>query len=139
VTARASSGPCNTLDWVALHAANSSTWWNINFDKGSDGWVQEQYLVKSAGIQSKTVLGTSLPISQTFTRQLDVGTKGDDVALLQTILADHDSVYPEKLVTGYFGMLTKAAVSRFQQKYGLAAVGRVGPLTLRKLNELLGW
>jgi peptidoglycan hydrolase-like protein with peptidoglycan-binding domain len=61
------------------------------------------------------------------------------VALLQTILADHDSVYPEKLVTGYFGSLTKTAVSRFQEMNGLAAVGRVGPLTLRKLNEVMGW
>jgi uncharacterized protein YraI len=28
--------------------ANGYTWWNINFDKGADGWVQEQYLVKTA-------------------------------------------------------------------------------------------
>jgi peptidoglycan hydrolase-like protein with peptidoglycan-binding domain len=48
-------------------------------------------------------------------------------------------VYPERLVTGYFGNLTKSAVSRFQELNGLAAVGRVGPLTLKKLNELLGW
>jgi hypothetical protein len=27
--------------------ANRYTWWNINFDKGADGWVQEQYLVKT--------------------------------------------------------------------------------------------
>jgi peptidoglycan hydrolase-like protein with peptidoglycan-binding domain len=118
--------------------ADGSPWWNINFDKGPDGWVQEQYLVKSASTQSKTVLGTSLPISQTFTRQLDVGTKGDDVALLQRVLSSHDSIYPEKLVTGYFGSLTQAAVSRFQESNDLAAVGRVGPLTLLKLNELLG-
>jgi peptidoglycan hydrolase-like protein with peptidoglycan-binding domain len=59
--------------------------------------------------------------------------------MLQTVLAEHDSIYPEKLVTGYFGPLTRSAVSRFQADNGLAAVGRVGPLTLRKLNELLGW
>jgi len=61
-----------------------------------------------------------------------------DVSFLQSFLASHDAVYPEKLVTGHFGKLTASAVSAFQSLYGLPSVGRVGPLTLQKLNELLG-
>ena len=45
-------------------------------------------------------------------------------------------VYPEGLVTGYFGSLTENAVRRFQEKQGIEAVGIVGPVTRAKLNEL---
>ena len=69
--------------------------------------------------------------------QLDFGETNGDVTTLQTYLANSTSFYPVGLVTGYFGSLTKAAVIRFQAAYGLAQVGRVGPLTREKLNELI--
>lgn len=47
-------------------------------------------------------------------------------------------IYPGGLVTGNFGALTKAAVIRFQKKSGLPGTGFVGPLTLSKINRLLG-
>lgn len=72
----------------------------------------------------------------TFSRQLQVGMSGEDVRALQTFLAKDPSIYPQGLVTGYFGFLTKAAVSNFQSKQGIAAVGRVGPLTMARLNML---
>lgn len=67
-------------------------------------------------------------------RQLQVGMSGNDVRELQTFLASDASVYPQGLVTGYFGSLTKAAVARFQTKYGISAVGRVGPVTMAAIN-----
>ncbi len=70
-------------------------------------------------------------------RQLRLGMSGDDVKLLQELLATDSDVYPECLVTGYFGPLTVLAVKRFQQKWGLDLVGNVGPKTLAKINELL--
>lgn len=70
--------------------------------------------------------------------QLEIGARGGEVTKLQTFLAADVSVYPEGLVTGYFGALTKAAVARFQTKYGIPAVGRVGPMTLEKINSLIG-
>lgn len=70
----------------------------------------------------------------TLTRQLDIGMSGGDVTALQQFLAADPSIYPQGLVTGYYGTLTAAAVSNFQAKNGLANVGRVGPATLALIN-----
>lgn len=69
-------------------------------------------------------------------RALFVGTRGDDVRSLQTYLAQDKTIYPEGLITGYFGALTEAAVKRLQTKYGIDSVGIVGPKTRAKLKEL---
>jgi peptidoglycan hydrolase-like protein with peptidoglycan-binding domain len=69
--------------------------------------------------------------------QLREGMTGEDVKLLQEILATDPDIYPEGLITGYYGNLTKNAVKRFQKVAGLEQVGNVGPQTLSKLNELL--
>ena len=70
-------------------------------------------------------------------KQLRKGMSGEDVALLQEILATDPEIYPEGLVTGYFGNLTEKAVKRFQKVAGIEQVGVVGPQTLAKINELL--
>jgi len=69
--------------------------------------------------------------------QLGFGSRGDLVRLLQTFLASDPNVLDSKYITGYFGPMTKSAVQKFQKKNGLASVGRVGPKTLEKVNELL--
>ncbi len=76
--------------------------------------------------------------ADTLNRQLQIGMSGADVSSLQTFLAADSSIYPEGLVTGYFGSLTKAAVARFQTKNGIDAVGRVGPITLAAINAQMG-
>ncbi len=76
---------------------------------------------------------------------LDVGSTGTDVAVLQTYLAMDTELYPEGLVTGYYGPLTRAAVERFQCREEIVCAGdalstgygRVGPLTRARLNELM--
>jgi peptidoglycan hydrolase-like protein with peptidoglycan-binding domain len=70
-----------------------------------------------------------------ITRQLDLGMSNADVTSLQTFLASDSSIYPSGTISGYFGSLTAAAVSRFQKANGLAAVGRVGPQTLALINS----
>ncbi|MBZ9572123.1 peptidoglycan-binding protein [Patescibacteria group bacterium] len=70
-------------------------------------------------------------------RQLRTGMTGEDVKLLQEILATDPDIYPEGLVTGYFGPLTRNAVKRFQKIAGIEQVGVVGPKTLSRINELL--
>ncbi|MEK7109020.1 MAG: peptidoglycan-binding protein [Patescibacteria group bacterium] len=72
--------------------------------------------------------------AETLNRQLEVGMSGADVSALQSFLAQDATLYPQGLVTGYFGLLTKAAVANFQARNGLPAVGRVGPMTLPVLN-----
>jgi peptidoglycan hydrolase-like protein with peptidoglycan-binding domain len=59
---------------------------------------------------------------------------GPDVSALQTFLAADATLYPQGLVTGYYGFLTKAAVSNFQARNNIPTVGRVGPMTLPVLN-----
>ncbi len=73
-----------------------------------------------------------------FTQNLSIGSTGAEVTELQTYLASDASIYPEGLVTGYYGELTKSAVARFQAKYGIDQVGSVGPVTRAKLNALIG-
>lgn len=78
----------------------------------------------------------------TISSQLDLGESGTDVTSLQGFFADNSAIYPEGLVTGYFGGLTQAAVKRFQAQYGLDQIGRVGPMTRDKINTLItqgGW
>lgn len=72
-----------------------------------------------------------------ITTSLDLGARGADVTTLQTFLAEDASIYPEKIISGYFGSLTEAAVKKFQARYNFETIGRVGPLTRAKINELI--
>lgn len=86
---------------------------------------------------------TTLP-SAKFTRGLERGMKNSDVKRLQQLLATNKEIYPEGLVTGYFGPATEKAVGRFQLKYKLISskkdrsYGYVGPKTRAKLLEVFG-
>ncbi len=73
-----------------------------------------------------------------LTRQLELGMSGSDVSSLQAYLATDATIYPQGLITGYFGQLTKGAVSNFQSRNGIPVVGRVGPITLAALNSRMG-
>ncbi|MEK7480599.1 MAG: peptidoglycan-binding domain-containing protein [Patescibacteria group bacterium] len=82
------------------------------------------------------------PVSSVFKRGLAIGMSNADVKRLQTLLATDSAIYPEGIMSGYFGPLTKAAVARFQMKHGLvssasdAGYGYVGPKTRKKLQEV---
>lgn len=76
-----------------------------------------------------------------LTRGLSIGSSGDDVRALQEFLASDPALYPEANVSGYYGSLTRAAVQRFQEKYGIAfpgvpGYGNVGPKTREKIKDL---
>ncbi len=78
---------------------------------------------------------------------LRVGIENDQVRCLQEFLKGRgEDIYPEGLVTGYFGPLTKKAVVRFQERWKedvLApwdleqGTGFVGETTKSKINELM--
>lgn len=88
---------------------------------------------------TKTVPASTPAVhSATFVSDLSLGMESADVSRLQTLLASDSGIYPEGLVTGYFGALTRAAVRRFQEKYGVPPAGRVGPLTRARLAEVFG-
>ena len=65
------------------------------------------------------------------------GAQGEDVRVLQKFLATDPAIYPEGLITAFFGSLTESAVKRFQAKIKLEQVGQVGPQTLARINEIL--
>lgn len=72
-----------------------------------------------------------------FAQNLSEGSSSDDVKDVQEILAGYEDIYPEGVVSGYYGSLTKEAVKRFQKKIGIEATGTVGPVTRQALNDLL--
>ena len=87
------------------------------------------------GVFSLLMLTPFLAQAAMLERQLELGMTGADVTALQTFLAADPSIYPQGLITGYFGVLTSAAVSNFQSSNGIANVGRVGPITLAAINN----
>jgi len=104
----------------------------------------------AAGL-SAVLFGTTVEAA-TINTSLAVGSRGAEVIVLQTYLAQESELYPEKFVTGYFGPLTEAAVKRFQCREDIvceeevtsgtttnttSGYGRVGPRTKARLNELL--
>ena len=110
----------------------------ISLKKVDYGYVL--FFVASLVLMAGMIL-TAKPVgAATFvqlTGQLDYGQTSVDVRNLQIFLASNPSIYPQGLVTGYFGPLTKSAVMNFQNAYGISQVGRVGPQTLAKINSLI--
>jgi hypothetical protein len=73
-------------------------------------------------------------VSFSFSHTLSRGTSGDEVAALQMILKR--AGFFNGSVTGYYGLMTKASVERFQSANSLQPVGIVGPQTRTILNAL---
>lgn len=76
--------------------------------------------------------------SKNFKEDLMFGSEGESVRRLQTILSRDQEIYPEGIVSGWFGPLTREAVVRFQRRHGIEPDGGFfGPLTRAKMNALL--
>jgi len=98
-------------------------------------------VLKPVAVLTPTPASTATTI---FTKFLSFGTKHDEIKKLQEYLAQDKSIYPEGLVTGYYGLLTQSAIQKFQCKYNIVCegtsettgYGNVGPKTRAKLNEL---
>jgi len=71
-----------------------------------------------------------------FVEVLKRGSKDIEIEHLQEILSRDEGLYPEKLITGYFGTLTEQALKRFQEKYNLPQTGVTDSATQVKLNEV---
>lgn len=76
-------------------------------------------------------------VNSGLTSELSLGSKGSQVTTLQSFLSGDQKIYPAGILSGYFGPLTANAVSQFQLYAGLPMVGRVGPLTLARINSIL--
>lgn len=72
-----------------------------------------------------------------ITRDLYIGSTGNDVKQLQALLVNEVS-YPADLITGYFGRITKEAVKKLQEKLGVQPVsGYFGEITRKALKALI--
>jgi len=79
-------------------------------------------------------------------RGLSIGSEGADVTALQNYLASDPNIYPEGIVSGYFGVLTQRAVQRWQASRGIVSSGTpdttgygvVGPRTREALRNCGG-
>jgi len=84
---------------------------------------------------------------QKFNQNLSFGMENEQIRCLQELLKKQGKeIYPQGLVTGYFGPLTQAAVIRFQERFAeeilypldlTSGTGFVGQMTRAKLNGLL--
>lgn len=72
-----------------------------------------------------------------ITKELYKGVSGNEVKEVQKFLKQFSEIYPEGLVTGYYGPLTEKAVRKFQEKAGLPATGKIDEITRNKINEYL--
>ncbi len=60
------------------------------------------------------------------------------MTILQQFLSQDPTIYPDRLVTGYFGPLTEKAVKNFQAKNGLYASGKADSATRSRMNSVYG-
>jgi len=117
---------------------------------GNDSKIEEQavesLLQKIAELKRKIAsLQLQLAMQKTyqsnqycsvFSGDLYYGITSPEVKCLQQFLSNlGPEIYPEGLVTGYFGPLTQAAVKRYQLLQGIITTGYFGPLTRAKVNQ----
>ncbi|MBI2057834.1 MAG: peptidoglycan-binding protein [Candidatus Yanofskybacteria bacterium] len=103
---------------------------------GNDGKVYRSAYICPFGCSNG--ICNSIPVSfDNFSRDLYLGSRGNDVVRLQALLANEVS-YPANLLTGYFGNITHEAVKRLQEKYGVKPIsGFFGEITRRALRALI--
>ena len=66
---------------------------------------------------------------------LEEGAEGDDIKKVQEVLATDPSIFGAK-PTGYFGPVTREALKKFQERYGLEVTGKLDEGTREAIMEL---
>ncbi len=112
----------------------------------ADGRVEylDQGVSVAAVVDNRSFGAASPRAVPVFTRTLRRGSQSEEIRALQKLLATDTTLYPEALITGYFGAFTERAVQRFQAKYGIVSEGTaettgyglVGPKTRVKLTQI---
>jgi hypothetical protein len=104
--------------------------------------------IKQLQSQMQELASFGIPGDYRFNKNLEFGQTSPDVSYLQMFLKSQGAeIYPEGIVSGWFGSLTRQAVIRFQEKYaediltplGLrAGTGFIAEATRAKINAILG-
>ncbi len=94
-------------------------------------------LAQITQLQAQLGGSTGGSTSYNFTRDLTVGSKGDDVSALQQFLIGK-GLLKISAPTGFFGSMTKAALASFQASVNITpAVGYFGPKTRAYVNSVV--
>lgn len=85
-------------------------------------------------------LGLSNPelIASAAARPMRALSKISAPLVYLSVLATDKEIYPEGIISGFFGTITERAVKRFQNRHGLAETGVIDSNTLSKFNEVFG-
>jgi peptidoglycan hydrolase-like protein with peptidoglycan-binding domain len=91
-----------------------------------------------------TGTGTGSSGLPSVTGPFSVGIRSEQVKILQQVLATDPTIYPEGLVTGFYGPATTEAVKRFQARHmsitsgtpSTNGYGLAGQTTRAKINEV---
>ena len=100
----------------------------------------QDLLAKIAALQAELIrLQGQLPGGTTFNRNLTIGSRGTDVASLQTwLISKNFLAIPAGTARGYFGVLTRNAVASWQRSERISpAAGYFGPISRARLNAIL--
>jgi len=65
----------------------------------------------------------SLGFALSAQARVAIGSRSEEVKIIQEILKSDPEIYPEGYVTGYYGSLTEKAIKKFQKKCGLPETG----------------
>jgi peptidoglycan hydrolase-like protein with peptidoglycan-binding domain len=142
----------NELGFKLEHSTNGTTWTQVNTFPANATSFEYEGLVpgtihsyrlrayNAAGNSAySTTASVTLPQTQTpqiFTATLGRGVTHPEVTKLQEFLGRDPLLYPQNIVSGYFGGLTEAAVKRFQVRHGFTQNGVLDVPTRIKLNAL---
>lgn len=108
--------------------------------------LQAQLNVVEGGSGTTTSSSNTTVACPALSRTLSLGDSGTDVSALQQFLAADKAIYPEGIVSGYFGSLTQVAVQRWQSVHGVVSSGSaattgfglVGPKTRTAISSACG-
>jgi len=133
---------CNGISPICLYGGTEKEGWYeplvatvmqdpvlIKYDDACDGMPGHDPIITP--VPTTTVRPTPTPLIEppvyscwtSGVQTMKQGSAGDSVKELQSLLGQDKTIYPEGLVTGYFGSLTREAVKRLESKLGLPQTG----------------
>ncbi|MCR4283912.1 MAG: peptidoglycan-binding protein [Parcubacteria group bacterium] len=121
-----------------------------SLDSANEPIIQESVIIDTIQepslIQDNTSTQTTIIAAVELTGPFFLNYENEQVKVLQRYLAQEKEIYPEGIISGYYGALTVQAVQRFQCKYmGICqgtpitnGYGIAGPSTRTKIMEIYG-
>jgi peptidoglycan hydrolase-like protein with peptidoglycan-binding domain len=118
-------GPATRAALIRYQASNG-----IALSQGAGTFGPRTTALVCAGTTTSPTPASPSPVSSSFfTRDLTLGSMGEDVAILQRTLIANDYVIPAG-ATAYFGPQTAQALAQFQEDHGVSpSLGFFGALT----------